>query len=274
MKERIRLLDDLGAEFARVAAEAERPAQKRSTLAQHAARTGLRARTLAISLGLSVLLVGGAYAVPATRDAVTGAADSFAGWVSGDTANPPGRPLEPGDNVPFWFSGDGEARLIAKTDGVGLYVRRRDSDEGPWLEFGLGEGLGSVMGGPLESWRHRLDRHAVVVLGSALFGPRDVLDERGRSPLLGVTARNVKRLELRYVEGPPLMNDAGDGGFVLLVDAWRPLRELIAYDGTGRVLERADVSNLDLRYLCEKEPMCPGDARVVSPEPTISGAGR
>jgi hypothetical protein len=45
---------------------------------------------------------------------------------------------------------------------------------------------------------------------------------------------------------------------VLLADAWRPLREIIAYDATGRVLERADVSDHDMRYLSEKDPdVCP-----------------
>lgn len=257
MIERVKVLDDLGAEFARVVAEVEQTSRKPSAPARRLFRSGLRARLLATTLGIAVLLSGVAYAVPATRTAVDGVADSFAAWVSGDSDDAPGRALEPGDNVPTWFSADGEARLIAKTEGVGLYVRRVDSDKGPWLEFGLGEGVGLAMGGSLESWHQRLDRHAVVVLGSALFGPRDVLDARGRTPLLGVTARNVKRVELRYAEGPPLTGSAGDGGFVLLVDAWRPLRELIAYDRAGRVLERTDVSNLDLRYLCEKEPVCP-----------------
>jgi hypothetical protein len=224
-------------------------------------RSGRRARALAIALGIAALLGGGVYAVPVTRAAVDGIADSFAGWVSGDSQTAPGRAVESGDNVPSWFSDTegGEARLIAEADGVGLYVRSADSDEGPLLEFGLGEGLAMV--DTLEGWRQRLGQHAVVVLGPALFGPRDVLDERGRFPLLGVTTREVKRVELRYVEGSPLVGDAGDGGFVLLADAWRRLRELIAYDATGRVLERADMRGNDMRYLCEKESaVCPPEA--------------
>jgi hypothetical protein len=56
----------------------------------------------------------------------------------------------------------------------------------------------------------------------------------------------------------PLVGDTGDSGFVLLADAWRRLRELIAYDGSGRVLEHADMRGDDMRYLCEKEPgVCP-----------------
>jgi hypothetical protein len=257
MTERIQLLDDLGAEFARVAADAERTSRKPSGLARHLFRSGLGARTLAVALGIAALLGGGAYSVPATRAAIDGIADSFAAWVSGDSDKAPGRALEPGDNVPLWFSADGEARLIAKTEGVGLYVRTVDSEEGPWLEFGLGEGVGLAIGDTLERWRQRFGQHPVFVLGYTLFGPQDVLDERGRFPLLGLTTRDVKRVELRYSEGPPLVGDTGDGGFVLLADAWRPPRELIAYDGTGRVLERADMGDYDMRYLCEEEPVCP-----------------
>ena len=261
MTERIQLLDDLGAEFARVAVEAERRSRKGSALRGRLFPSGHRARTLAIALGIAALLGSGAYAVPATRAAVDGIADSFAAWVSGSDDKPPGRALEPGDDVPSWFSENGEARLIAKTEGVGLYVRKTDSHEGPRLEFGLGEGVPLAMGGTLEDWRQLLGQHAVVVLGPAPFGPRDFLDERGRFPLLGVTTREATRVELRYSEGAPLVGDIGDSGFVILADAWRRLRELIAYDGSGRVLERADLSDVDMRYLCEKEPgVCPREA--------------
>jgi hypothetical protein len=156
MTEHIQLLDDLGAEFVRVAAEAERTSRRPSAQPGRPLQSGLRARTLAIALGIAALIGGGTYAVPATRAAVDGIADSFAGWVSGDSDTAPGRALEPGDNVPSWFSDSegGEARLIAEADGVGLYVRRADSDEGPLLEIGLGEGV--AMADTLEGWRQLL----------------------------------------------------------------------------------------------------------------------
>jgi hypothetical protein len=258
MTKRIQLLDDLGAEFGRVAVEAERSPRKRFAFAGRRSGPGRRTRTAAIALGMVLLLVSGAYAMPATRTAVDGVTDSFVAWVSGDSKDAPGRALKPGDNVPSWFTAGGDARLIAEADGVGLYVRRADSDQGPWLEFGLGKGVGQSMGGPLEDWRQRLEQHEVVVLGATLYGPRDTLDDRGRSPLLGVTSRDVKRVELRYSDGQRLVGESGDGGFVLLVDAWRPLRELIGYDNTGRVLERVDMSSTDLTYLCKKDPgVCP-----------------
>lgn len=112
----------------------------------------------------------------------------------------------------------------------------------------------------MESWRERLDRKTVHVLGHAPFRARDPLDDLGRVPLFGVTARDVERVELRYAEGRPLESRVGDGGFVLLVDAWRPLAELIAYDAAGRILDRVDVSGHHLTYLCDKDPACPRGA--------------
>ena len=255
MTEPIQTLEDLGAEFERVAAEAER----RPSASRLSHFRG-RARLAPVALGLAVLLAASAYAVPATRAAVGGIADSLAGWVSGDSDDPPGRALMPGDKAPAWFSASvGEARLIAETDGLGLYVRRMESEKGPWLEIWLGEGRG--MGATIDSWRERLGQRAVVVLGYTPFGRRDVLDERGRVPLYGLTTRDVKRVELRYVEGPPVADATGDGGFVLLADAWRPLQEIVAYDESGRVLTTTDVSEFDLRYLCEKDPgACPSEA--------------
>jgi hypothetical protein len=258
MTERIQLLDDLGAEFARVAAEAERTSPKPSKLAGRRFGAGAPARRVAVALSIAALLAGGAYSVPATRAAVDGIADSFAAWVSGESDEAPGRSLAPGDDVPGWFSDNGTARLIAKTAGVSLYARRADSPDGPVLGFGVGEGVAFSIEAPLEWWRQRLGQNAVVPLGPAPFGPRDFLDERGRVPLVGVTTREVKRVELRYAEGRPSIGDTGDGGFVLLADAWRPVRELIAYDGSGDLLDRADMRGDDMRYLCEKEPgVCP-----------------
>ena len=257
MNERIQMLDDLGAELSRVAAEAELTGLAASRRRWPAMRLGARARTLSAALGITVLLAGTAYAVPATRGAVDGVSGSLAGWVLGDDGDAPGRPVQPGDNAPSWFNErSGNSRVIAEADGVQLFVRRSDGDTGPVLQFGVGPGI--IVGGSLDSWRKRLGDSAVVVLpGPAAFGPRDLLDDQGRFPLLGVTTRDVDRVEVRYAEGPPLAQDNGDGGFVLLVDAWRRPQELVSYDRAGRVVERTDLSTHDMRYLCEREPGCP-----------------
>jgi hypothetical protein len=253
MTEQIRLLDDLGAELARVSADAERASRKPRLL-----RAGARARTLPIALATVAALAGTAYAVPATRAVVDDITGPFAAWVAGGDDSAPGRPVEAGDHMPPWSreSGGADVRLIAETEGVGLYVQRIDSDQGPALRFALGQGL--AITSTLDDWRQRLDRHTVFILGDSLFANgQGVLDDRGRVPLFGLSTRDVVRVELHYADGPPLVSRAGDGGFVLLVDAWRPLREIVAYGTAGEVLGRADVSKYDLRYLCEKEPGCP-----------------
>jgi hypothetical protein len=246
----IQLLDDLGAEFARVTARPPR-------------RTP--ARALAIALGALVLLAGVAYTVPPTRAAINDIASSFEGWVGGNEDNPPGRALRPDDDVPDWVR-EGGARVIAETAGAKLYVTRRPFEAGTYLMFSLGRGVG--MGDTIDGWHDMFKNRAVFVLGPGTFEPkpdarsllvkRGLMDDRGHIPLMGVTARSVKRLELRYASGPPLLAEGIDGGFVMIVDAWRALDELIAYDAAGRELERLDVSDFDLRYICDKEPgICP-----------------
>lgn len=255
MTGRIQFLDKLGEEFARVASEAERPSRSFAA-GRRLFRRDLRARTSAIAVGVIVLIASTSYAVPATRAAFDGVVDSFAGWVSGDeTAQAPGRPVLPGDNVPTWLRGDQQTRLIAKTEGLGLYVRRSDTGNEQRLDFLLGQARG--ISGTVEELREFLGKDAAVVLGYTPFGPRDPLDAKGRVPVFGVTTRDVARVELRYSDGAPLTGKTGDGGFVLLADAWRPPQELIAYDSTGRVVDRIDVSEYDMRYLCDKDPVCP-----------------
>ncbi len=250
---RIQLLDDLGAEFARVAATPERA---RSRFWPEALSASSRS-VLAIGLSVLALVAAGAFAVPPTRAAIEDIASSFAGWIAGDEEQAPGRARRPEDDVPYWFRAGGNTRVVAKADGVVLYARFVQSEDRPQIEFGLGEDLGVIVGDSAEGWRRRFEQHAVVVLGPALFGPQDQLDDRGRFPLLGVTARSVKRLELRYMDGPSLIQRHVDGGFVLIADAWRKPRDLVAYDAAGRVLERSDVNGIDMRYVCDKEPGCP-----------------
>jgi hypothetical protein len=90
-------------------------------------------------------------------------------------------------------------RLIAETDGIGLYVTRTESSDGSTqLNFALGTGVG--LGDSVEGWRERFDEHAIVVLGPTSVRGKP-WDRRGRFPLLGVTARSVDRVELRYETG-------------------------------------------------------------------------
>jgi hypothetical protein len=248
---RIQLLDDLATEFARVAELHEHKPHKR----RFPRMVGSPARTVAIVASALLLVVGGAYAVPPTRAAIDDLTASFAGWVAGDDEQAPGTPLAPGNDAPDWVREQG-GRLIAEQNGVELYVTRVDTAEtGTLLNFTIGDGV--AIGGTIDDWRERFDDQAVVVLGAANFGSfRDTLDEHGRFPLLGVTARSVDRVELRYAQGPPLSVTDVDGGFVILADAARPLTELVAFDAAGRELGRVDVSHIDLSYRCQQEPGC------------------
>jgi hypothetical protein len=239
---RIQLLDDLGVEFARVAAE-------------HTRRARRPRRAVAIAMTV-LMLLGGAFAAPPTRAAIEDIASSLAGWVDGDDAHAPGRALRPQDDAPDWVR-DESGRLIAESGGVRLYVSRFEPKQGEaQLRFTVGQG--ALMWDTVDGWRKRFDDHAIVVLGTAPIGRKEgVLDEQGRFPLLGVTARSVTRLELRYGDGSPLIANGIEGGFVLMADARRSLRELIAYDTAGRELERTDVSSIDMRFACERERDCP-----------------
>lgn len=235
-KPRIQLLDDLEAEFARVAADHER-APRRFELPRLAATPR---RAFALALAVFALAAGGLYSVPPTRAAMEDITSSFAGWVAGENEQAPGDPAD--DNAPSWVRADG-GRLIAKTDGVPLYVTHSKNGSDTVLTFSLGatatgQETAVAGGNTVEGWRDEFDHHAVVVLGA--LPPRSG-DEGERFPLMGVTARSVDRVELQYASGPPLVAKDVDGGFVLMADATRPIREIVVF-GDGQELERTDVT--------------------------------
>jgi hypothetical protein len=209
---------------------------KRAREARFTRRTGT---LIAAVLAALVLLAGSAYAVPATRHVIDDVAGTFTGWAAGNDDGAPGRPLAADDDAPSWVRSEG-GRLIAKTDGVPLYVTRAKSNEGTVLSFSLGGESApiSISGSnTIEGWRKTFRDHAVVVLGGL---PPD--EGSKRFPLFGVTARSVERVELRYASGPPLVADGINGGFVLMADATRPLREIVVYSADGHELDRADAS--------------------------------
>lgn len=195
------------------------------------------ARRLALPVSVcAMLLLGAGYAVPSTRAAMEDITSDFTGWLSGDQ-DAPGRAIQPADDAPEWIDADG-SRLIAESGGVGLYVTRGTTRSGGTrLTFVLGRD-GNGLGNSLEGWREQFKDHAIVVLGTTpeVGGPRQTL------PLLGLTARSVERVSLRYADGPPLVSENVDGGFVLIADPKRDPQELVAYDGAGRELERVNVS--------------------------------
>lgn len=251
-KHRTQFLNDLAGEFARVAAEDE-TARTRRPSPMGGGRTPER-RTLAIMSAIVVLASGGAYAVPTTRAAIDDLTGAFAGWVAGEDDDAPGRALRPEDDAPPWVREQG-GRRIAETDGIGLYVTRNRLPSGETvLNFALDEGVG--IGATIEGWRERFDQHAVVVLGPTPVEQGEIFDQRGRFPLLGVTARSVDRVELEYASGAPLVDTGVNGGFVLMVDGWRALERIVTYDADGQRLESVDVSHIDMRRRCLDQVGC------------------
>lgn len=238
MTGRIQWLDDFGAEIARVTSEHE---VSRGPVPALGGRWVRRRRTWATALSAVALIGAGGYAVPVTRAAMEDLTSSFASWVDGQSDQAPGRALRPRDDAPDWVRDEG-GRLIAEREGVRLYVSRATSARGTLLRFTLGDG--SVVFDTIAGWRQRFDHHAVVVLGSTPIAAGTPVDEQGRFAILGVTAASVTHVKLRYARGPSLDQDGVDGGFVLLADAERGPRELIAYNSTGQELERTDVSQL------------------------------
>ena len=184
-----------------------------------------------------VVVCGTAFAMPASRGAVHGLADSFSAWVAGDDSRAPGRTADGDRRAPVWFRDTrAKTRLIAETDGVSLFVQKVQTKQGFLLVVALGRSRG--VGDTVAGWRKTMRGHAAVVLG---HGP---VARRGRSarvPLFGVLNRNVARIEIRHSAGRSDSAAAGDGGFVALVDTSRPTTELVAYDAAGNALERVDL---------------------------------
>jgi hypothetical protein len=215
------------AEIARVVARAARPAPRAWSLVRFTA--GWR-RLAAAGLAAVALLAGGAYAVPVTRAAIDDVAGIFAGWLHGDEAAAPGRPLSPNDPAPDYFHDPRyalDARVIAEADGYQLYAALQPDGT---VEFDLGN-TGVGLGFSADAFNDR----ALYVLGP---GSMQNADEHGHVPLFGVTARSVRSVELTYEQGPPLRVDGVHGGFVLLAEPTRGPYEVLAFDAHGEVVGR------------------------------------
>jgi hypothetical protein len=228
-----RTLEPSNADIARVIARAKVPS-KRS--ANFRAPSGWR-RFAVPGIAALALLFAGTYAVPATRAAIddfTGnVADAFSGWMGGDSADAPGRPLGANEQAPDYFR-DGswakehinEPRVIAEAGGYKLFAYLESSGT---VGFDLGD-TGVGMGGYRAS---DFNGKALDVLGPSSMSHADA---QGHVPLFGITARSVTSVELTYDSGPPLRVDGVDGGFVLLVEPGRGPREVDALDAQGDVL--------------------------------------
>jgi hypothetical protein len=216
-----------------------RPASRRSGAYRRASG---RLRTPAVALASLLLVAAAIWSVPTTRAALEGAGEgvggAFSGWLGGDAADAPGRPLRsdepaPAEPTPTYLydhQAAKEPRVIAEAGGYKLY-----SYIGPsgGLNFLLGAGVG-------------LGFENIGELGEAplhVLGPGAMrhADPEGHVPLFGIAARSVKSIELTYGSGPPLRIDGVSGGFVLLAEPAREPREVVALDSVGDVVGRESV---------------------------------
>jgi len=209
---------------------------------------------LALQTFAALVLLGAAlYSVPPTRAAMEGAGESvggvFSGWLGGDHAEAPGKPLEAGEKLPEYqeyLHDTKEPRVIAEAGRYKLY-----SYIGPagGLNFELG-GTGVGMG--FES---------AAELGDAPLhllnpGARHHADAQGHVPVFGIAIRSVSSVELTYESGPPLRVSGVEGGFVLLAEPSRRPTEVIALGVDGKEVGR---ESIDYPLVEESpEPPLPG----------------
>jgi hypothetical protein len=214
-------------------------------------RASGRLGTPAVALVALFLVAAAIWSVPATRAALEGAGESvggaFSGWLGGDSADAPGRPLRSDEPAPveptpsYLYDHDfaKEPRVIAEAGGYKLY-----SYVGPsgGLNFLLGGGFGLGFENISE-----LGKAPLHVLGP---GAKRHADADGHVPLFGIAAKEVTAVELTYASGPPLRVEGIEGGFVLLAEPGREPQEVLALVSHGEVVGRESVVQDDWqRYL-------------------------
>ncbi|HWI95307.1 MAG TPA: hypothetical protein VNS60_04490 [Solirubrobacterales bacterium] len=209
-----------------------------------AARRRWGAPKLALQALAALAILGAAlYSVPSTRAAIEGAGESvggvFSGWLGGDSAEAPGRPLQAAEaeKLPQGFeylyeSGHAkEPRVIAEAGGYELYSYISPSGSLSFLFGGIGFGMGYPSAAELgDAPLHLLDT-----------GARRHPDAQGHVPVWGIAARSVTSVELTYESGPPLRVSGVEGGFVLLAEPSRGPIEVIALDAGGKEIGRESI---------------------------------
>jgi hypothetical protein len=215
---------------------------------------------LALQALAALALLGAAlYSVPPTRAAIEGAGESvggvFSGWLGGDSAEAPGKPLEAAEaeRLPQGFEyledphDAKEPGVIAEAGGYELYSYIGSSGSLNFLFGGIGYPSAAELGdAPL----HLLDP-----------GARRHADAQGHVPVFGIAARSVSSVELTYESGPPLRVSGVEGGFVLLAEPGRGPIEVIALDAGGREIGREPIDY----PLVDESPE--------APPPGIEGSG-
>ncbi|MGH3050703.1 MAG: hypothetical protein ACRDLK_11140, partial [Gaiellaceae bacterium] len=130
---------------ARVVARASRRKKASPRFALAPARPRLALQALAAMALLGTAL----YSVPATRAAIEGTGESvggvFSGWLGGDSAEAPGKPLEAGEKLPEYMEylhDSKEPRVIAEAGRYKLYSYIGTSGGLNFELAGTGVGMG------------------------------------------------------------------------------------------------------------------------------------
>jgi hypothetical protein len=194
------------------------------------------------ALAALVLLGAALYSAPPTRAAIEGAGESvggvFSGWLGGDSAEAPGKPLEADEKLleyQEYLHDAKEPRVLAEAGGYKLYSYITTSG-GLGFEFGgMGVGLG------YESAAEFAAEFGDASLHLLDPGARPHADAQGHVPVFGIATRSVGSIELTYESGPPLRVSGVDGGFVLLAEPGRGPTEVVALDAQGKEIGREPI---------------------------------
>jgi hypothetical protein len=183
-----------------------------------------------------MVLIGGAYAVPATRAAVDSLYDStLAHWLSGDEAAAPGRAAVAGEELPDWLAseqalhGKGDARVLAEAGGDQLVALR----QGQKISLGVADFSETSS---VDDLRQKLAGQQIRLLAPGRFVPNGRHDLR---PIFGLVSASVTRIQLNYADGrSPATQDHLEGAFGLTIHTNRRPLSLTGYDETGRLVAR------------------------------------
>lgn len=199
----------------------------------------LRPRLALRALAALALFGAALYSVPPTRAAIEGAGESvggvFSGWLGGDSAEAPGKPLVAGEKLPEYqeyLHDSKEPRVIAEAGRYKLYSYIGSAGGLNFELGGTGVGMGYESAAELgDAPLHLLDP-----------GARRRADAQGHVPVFGIAVRSVSSVELTYESGPPLLVSGVEGGFVLLAEPSRGPIEVIALDAGGKEIGREPIN--------------------------------
>lgn len=195
---------------------------------QHAPRRRRRRRAAALLAGLLL-------AVPATALAAQPIGDALDSFLGLTDATPVSLDLNAGT-------------VIDEQADVRFAVIRSQPDD---VCLSLDRSV-EICGNPRDGdWQDQLGDHAVAPVGTLPPKPRS-----GPVPFFVLTAPDARYVEVTYQSGRATTRRVGNGGAVVLANADRGPREIIARDNAGGELGRADISKQQWAW-CYREAGCP-----------------